>query len=399
VVYGDIGVEVTENGNREFYKLDLTSAKVEFPWVGWSKGEGIPAKGSFRLTKNKGVFSLTDLNFSGNGFGAKGSLGISKNGLLAADIESLTLNDGDDISLKVELKDNVYNINAAGLAYDARGIINTLIYENSFGSAQGARSVNLVANFGKVTGFGGRQVENVLMLYESKKGKLEKLDLRGTDRNSRAYSVQAGRSGRQILFNIESSDAGNALAFTNIYTRMRGGEINAKLIQADQGPFIGPVQVSNFTLVDEPRLTGIVSSEGGRSIISARGEPPIQLNSSGEKVIKFQLAQSQIEKGSGYMHVKDAVIRSNSVGMSMNGVLYDAQDRMNITGTYMPANAINLAVSTIPILRQLFSNGRDNALIGITYQLKGRRDNPEVLVNPLSVVAPGIFNKVFEFKN
>jgi len=399
VLYGNVDIEVTEQGSQQFYKVDLTKARVEFPWVGWSKGEGIPAKGSFVLSRKKEIFSLKNLNFSGNGFGAKGDIVVSKKGLLSANLKGLKLNDGDDISLKVKLTDNVYNINAAGLSYDARGIMNTLIYESNFEQAQGGRSVNLVANFGRVMGFEGRYIENVLMLYESRKGKLRKLDLRGTDQNARSYSVQANRAEGKTYFNIKSDNAGNALAFTNIYTKMRSGFLDAKLVQADKGPYIGPVQVTDFTLVNEPRLAGIVSSKGGQTIITERGELPIRTNTSGEKVIKFQLAQSQIEKGKGYMNVKDAVIRSNQVGMSMNGVLYDANDRMNITGTYMPANAVNLAVSTIPILSQLFSNGRDNALIGITYKLEGKRSNPKLLVNPLSVVAPGVFKKVFEFKN
>jgi len=398
IVSGTLDVEIVEQGNKEFYKVDLSAAKVEFPWVGWSKSERIPAKGSFILTKDDGVFTLRDLNFNGNGFGAKGKLTVGKKGLISADIEGLKLNKGDDVNLKVRLKDNAYIINASGNSYDARGVINTLIYENNFQKSQGSRTVNLVANFRQVTGFGGRRVDNVLLLYESRDGRLHKLDLQGTDRSSKLYSLQASRSGSKTYFDIQSGNAGNALAFTNIYTKMRDGGLDAKLVQEDRGPYVGPVRVTDFMLVNEPRLSRIASSEGGRQIVRTRGEEPIKVNTSGEKVISFLLAQAIIEKGKGYMNLQDAVLRSRQVGMSMNGVLYDSNDRMNITGTYMPANAVNLALSNIPILSQLFSNGRDNALIGITYQLKGRRDNPELVINPLSVVAPGIFNKVFEFK-
>ncbi len=82
----------------------------------------------------------------------------------------------------------------------------------------------------------------------------------------------------------------------------------------------------------------------------------------------------------------------------MDGELYNAKDTMNIKGIFMPANAVNLVVSSIPIIGKLFANGKDRALIGITYQLKGARSNPELYVNPLSIVTPGFFNKVFEFQ-
>ena len=86
------------------------------------------------------------------------------------------------------------------------------------------------------------------------------------------------------------------------------------------------------------------------------------------------------------------------MGITMDGTVYDPNDRMSITGTFMPANGVNLAVSAIPLLGQLFSNGKDNGLIGVTYKLTGPRTNPELVINPLSIVTPGVFNRVFEFK-
>ena len=97
--------------------------------------------------------------------------------------------------------------------------------------------------------------------------------------------------------------------------------------------------------------------------------------------------------------MNDGIVRSSTIGLTYEGQVYDAQDRINLRGTFMPANAINLAVSAIPLLGQLLSNGKDSALIGINYQLKGARSNPTLQLNPLSVVTPGVFNKVFEFKS
>ena len=86
------------------------------------------------------------------------------------------------------------------------------------------------------------------------------------------------------------------------------------------------------------------------------------------------------------------------MGLTATGRVYDKNDNISLTGTFMPANEINLAVSNIPIIGQLLSNGRDEALIGITYRLTGPRHNPNLEVNPLSVVAPGVFRKIFEFR-
>ena len=65
----------------------------------------------------------------------------------------------------------------------------------------------------------------------------------------------------------------------------------------------------------------------------------------------------------------------------------------------MPAIGLNRAISAIPIIGQLLGNARDSAFIGISYRMKGPMSSPVLDINPMSLVTPGIFNKVFEFKN
>jgi len=397
VVKGPIQVKIIQDNGAEKYQIDFKNAEIAMPWVGWSKGKGIAAKAEFSLKQTDGLYRLNDFKLNGSGFYSAGNLLMSKRGLLSADIKQLKLNDSDSIAVKVERKDNTYNITASGDSYDARGVMNTLLYQGSFKQVQGGRSVNLSANFKRVTGFEKRSIFGVDVTYQSRSGSLTKLDMNGFGRDGSKYSVQAQRNGNQTLFTINSSDAGNALAFSNIYTRMQGGNISAQLVRNDNGPFLGPVNLKNFTVVNEPRLAQMVSNVR-RQVPHEKGERAKVIPIDSDKRITFDLAQAKIKKGDGYLDLDDAIIRNNTIGLSMNGTLYNKQDSMNLSGTFMPANAVNLAVSAIPILGRFFANGKDRALIGITYQLKGRRANPELLVNPLSIVTPGFFNRVFEFK-
>jgi hypothetical protein len=38
-------------------------------------------------------------------------------------------------------------------------------------------------------------------------------------------------------------------------------------------------------------------------------------------------------------------------------------------------------------------------VVGITFAIKGKLDNPNVLVNPISVMTPGIFRQIFDFSS
>lgn len=397
VVKGPIDVVIVQDSSGDKYKVDFKNAEIAMPWVGWSKGKGIAAKAEFSLQQKDGLYRLNDFKLNGSGFYSAGNLVMNKRGLISADIKQLKLNDSDSIAVNVVRKDNAYNITANGNSYDARGVMNTLLYQGSFKQVQGGRSVNLSAKFKRVSGFEKRSIFNVDLVYQSRGGALTKLDMNGFGRDGAQYSVQAQRNGSQTLFTINSNDAGNALAFSNIYTRMQGGNINARLSRNDNGPFLGPITLKKFTVVNEPRLAQMFSNVR-RQVPQERGGSSKVIPINSDKRIRFDLAQAKIKKGDGYLELDDAIIRNNTIGLSMEGTLYNKQDRMNLSGTFMPANAVNLAVSAIPIIGKIFANGKDRALIGITYQLKGKRANPELYVNPLSIVTPGFFNKVFEFR-
>ena len=74
-----------------------------------------------------------------------------------------------------------------------------------------------------------------------------------------------------------------------------------------------------------------------------------------------------------------------------------SNNRMNVKGTYLPGRALNRMVSKIPFLGLAFGKGKVNGLLGITFKLSGRYGNPKLQVNPLSIIAPGVFREIFKF--
>ena len=90
-------------------------------------------------------------------------------------------------------------------------------------------------------------------------------------------------------------------------------------------------------------------------------------------------------------------MRGPVIGTTFQGTLYDASGNMAITGTFMPAYGLNRLFAEIPIFGQILGNGRDRGLIGITYKVAGDAKSPQVQVNPISAIAPGIFRSIFEF--
>jgi hypothetical protein len=66
---------------------------------------------------------------------------------------------------------------------------------------------------------------------------------------------------------------------------------------------------------------------------------------------------------------------------------------MNIEGTAIPLSDINKILGKIPLIGDLLLGG-NSGLIAATYGIHGKTEQPEVIVNPLSVLAPGIVRKI-----
>ena len=402
IVTGNMEVQLkTDKDGVETQVIDLKSAELNLPWIGWTKGRGIDATASYRMRNVKGTTHLDDFYLEGEGFNAAGSLVFDKAGIVSADFTNVTLNEGDLLSVQIKREGKTYKIRAEGPRYDARGLINKLMHEGGFGEAQGKTSIVLTANIGNVRGFGGRAMNGVSMSYGAVGGWFDNLSLRGTFSRSDYVSIVASTDNRETTFEIDTTDAGATLALVDVYRHMSGGRMLARLSRAAGGPFKGPVNITNFLVVDEPRLKSLVSDPGPMVVDRGASAEVVRerLRRMETNRARFQEGKAVIEKGEDFLRVSDGVLRGTQIGFTFDGLLYDPNRHMSMTGTFMPGMGISRAIGLIPVVGELFGNGRDTALLGITFRLSGPAKNPTIEVNPVSVVTPGIFRKVFEFNN
>jgi hypothetical protein len=171
--------------------------------------------------------------------------------------------------------------------------------------------------------------------------------------------------------------------------------VRVSLTTNGDSPLVGEVDARNFTIVGEPRLKSLVGapvSPDGKSLSN------VTKNKLEVSKVKFERGNAFIEKGKGYLKLERGILRSDQIGLSYSGTLYDARGRIDMVGTFMPAFGLNRIFSELPIFGEILGNGRDKGLIGITFKLVGNAKSPELTVNPMSLIAPGIFRQIFEFQ-
>lgn len=401
---GLAAVEVTANGERQDVAVDLASSELSLPWVGWSKGPGIPATASFAMAQNEGVTRLEDFALRGDSFAATGEIALGAGGLTSARFDRVTLNRSDNVSVNLTRRGEGYDITVRGQAFDARSLIKYVLGDRggggttaAAGDAAASASIPLAIDVevAQVTGFHGEVLSDVVMRYRGRGSTIELLEISGVTDGGQAVAFRDGIDSGQRRMQFQSSDAGAMLRFVDVYERMEGGAITASLAGQPGGALMGQFDVSNFVVVNEPRLASLVASPPQGNGPSLNQAVRSEIDTSR---VNFDRAASGVTYGKGYLALERGVLRGPQIGSTYQGTVYDQAGNMAMTGTFMPAYGLNRIFGEIPILGQILGNGRDRGLIGITFRLSGKTASPQLEVNPLSVVAPGIFRSVFEFR-
>lgn len=207
--------------------------------------------------------------------------------------------------------------------------------------------------------------------------------------------AQVTNNGAVSVIQLTSGDAGAVARFADIYRHMRGGLMNVRLRETTNSGWLGSVDIRNFSLVGEERLRSLVSTPAGESGRSLNDAVRKQIDVS---AVKFSRGFAQVRAGGGALSLENGVVRGETVGATFQGTVRDAKGNIDMTGTFMPAYGLNRLFAELPLIGIILGNGNDRGLIGITFKLSGALEKPKLIINPLSIIAPGVFRNIFEFQ-
>jgi hypothetical protein len=390
-----VQVEVVGPGVQRM-TADLRDATVSFPWIGWTKGRGVPGAASFLMTQEEDRITLSDFELSGETFSAKGEIRLSAGELAEARLSNVSLNRGDEVAVIVARAGKGYDVRVDGPSLDARSVIKLYLAETDKAEkAVESVPITLQAKLGRAVGFGNEVLSGVTVDLGGTGTDLGTLRITATTAAGAAVGIvnKADAGGRNV--SIRSADAGTLLRFLNIYEYMQGGSIDLALAARGDGPLRGQIEARDFWLVNDPRLRSLISAPPPQG--DGRSLSQVVQRDIDDRKAHFERGFALVEKGDGRLSIDRGVLRGPVIGATFQGVVYDERDTTDITGTFMPAYGVNRLFGEIPLIGQILGNGRDRGLIGITFRLAGDVKSPQIQVNPISAIAPGIFRSIFEF--
>jgi hypothetical protein len=388
ILSGAISALVSDlpDGRGQHYDLDLKRARVVLPGIGWTKGVGVPATITFDVRPASGGYAVDNIVLKGDGFGFSGSATLDESySLASADITRMSLRPGDAISLKLARGRSGYALTVRGSSFDLRGMMSHVRDRNE--QAGGFPDIALDARIDRLVGFNQEVITGASLTLVSIGGETQKIDFSGKLGGSEVglfYSVEPDKT----TLTGGAADAGRLMRFTDLYTRMTGGVVRLNGQAGRSGPVLGVLEVDAFDVLNEPAMERVVVNQGG-------GQDPATFN---PNRVHFDRMVARFRKSDRVIVIEDALLAGASVGATFSGRYDLSSAQVTMTGTYLPAYAINNIFGQIPILGLALGGGVREGLIGVTFKIDGPISQPQVLLNPLSAVAPGIFRKIFEFQ-
>lgn len=382
----------SDREGRFAIEADLTPAQIDGLLPGWAKPSGKPARATFTLATKPQSTRIEDLLIEGAGGGVKGTIDFDASGeVQSANFPSYGFSDGDRTSLRIErAADGALRVIMRGEVYDGRVFV-----KNAAGATperanakRRAADLDLDMKLGAVVGFSGEALRGVELKMSRRAGEVRSFGLSAKiGRDATLIGELRGRpgaGGRQSVY-LDSTDAGAFFRFTDVYSRMTGGQMSIVMDppSGENAVQQGILNVRNFTVHDETQLERAVATTP-------------QPNRRTGNAIDFSGMRVEFSRMPGRVSLRDGVVRGPILGGTIDGLVDYARDDVHLRGTLVPLYGPNNLLAQLPLVG-LFMGGDKEGLFGLTYEVVGRPSAPTLRFNPISALAPGILRKVFEF--
>lgn len=393
---GIIPVKVTATigkGDPESFQVDADLSKVTINNLipGWSKPAGRAGKLTLVANTGEDDIEITDMRLEAGPvrFAGKASLD-SDGGFISADLSSFQLSQGDDMQVKLDRPNDILKATIRGNLGDARPIIRSLMDGSVSGSGRngsarsGGANLDVDANLNIITGFNNESLTKASIRAGIRNGSLRQFQLNGR-LGSVNITAQTTVRGNISQLGLQADNAGSFLRFLDIYRRMYGGDMFFDMILGD-GPQNGYVMLRNFTIRNEPALRQIIPSQ-----TQGTGDRRVDVNQ-----VSFTKARVDFVRNGSRIDFRDGAIWGTQIGFTLEGMLDFSRGRTDISGTFVPAYGLNNAFAQLPLIGPILGGGDQyGGLFGVNFRVTGPISAPNVTVNPLSAVAPGIFRRLF----
>ncbi len=382
-------------------QADLTNAELLFGSLGWTKPAGQDAKISLDVVKNgDGSTALNNFKITGDEIAVDGNIALGPNNELKNFYFSdFSVNPLTHVEIKAQVRDDeVLEIHAEGPSYDGRQFFRSLfsagqLAEDGSAEPDDPFGIDLTAKIDRVVGYHDTTATDVDVMLKKRGGKLVELLGKGKLNGEQQMGAELENVNGARVLKAEALNAGAALRLVGLYRSVQGGAASLQVNMDAGGPGTksGTLWARDFVVVGDRVVADVLTYPSSAAVLGQN--KPQQL---GRRIV-FKRLRAPFVVGSGKFRLNDAYVNGPQLGATLRGTVNFKGQTVDLGGTYVPLYGLNSALGAIPVLGRVLVGRQGEGVVGITFAIKGRLDDPTVQVNPMSVMAPGIFRQIFDF--
>ena len=395
VLRGPVGAEIvlvqSANDQSLTGDLDLTSADMGIDAIDWSKPAGTAGSARFVARWGEdGAISLQDIAIDAADLSVRGSVQLlpDPSEIETAQIDQLAWRDNRLYGSVGRTPAGGYSIGIGGSYFDASGLVDTVFDGgDSDGAEDPAPPLELRLDLDRVLLAEDRELHDVAGTLVNDGSDWVQADLAALSASGGPLNLQLQPTADAgFTLRIAAGDAGDALAAFGILDSVNGGRLSLDAArQGVAGPVHGTLTASEFRLRQAPvmaRLLAALSLSGLSDLLNTDG-------------IGFDGVTAELTLDGDRLTIADGRMAGGSLGLTVEGVVDLAADTLDTEGTIVPVYGVSRVIGEIPVLGDLLTGGEGEGILAFNYAISGPLDDPQVSVNPLSVLAPGVLRDLF----
>ena len=394
-VDGPIGVDavytvLSAKQSSAHVALDATDAALALAKLNWRKPKGVPATGSFDLDLTDGhVRAIRQAVLKGGGLDARLALAFDGGGAVQrVDVARLVAGASDVSGTVTRRAQGGWRIEVRGKSFDATALMSDL--DRTADSDETEPPLIIDASLDRLVLGPGREARKITGQLFSDGVHWQAMSIDAALTGTGKASLRFGQAAGDRSFRLATDDMGALLRLFNVSENIAGGQLEVNGRVEDKGRhriFRGEMQGADYRLIHAPimaRLLSVASLAAVSSLLQGEGIPFTRLKGS------FVIDDGRLE-------LKELRAYGGAIGVKVDGFYDFDNETLDFAGTLVPAYTLNSVLGNIPLLGTLLTGGKGEGIFAANFRVSGPRAAPEVTVNPLSALAPGVLRKLFLF--
>ena len=367
---------------------DLSGMGIADPRIAWSKLPKSAGRMEVHAVLRDGAVSALDrISADAPGLVLRGTATVSPTLGSTIHIDTLHLGETTDLAATLHRApgpDAATDITLNGAAIDLSRL---LVHRATDRKARGP-AYHVIANIARATMANKRVWQNVVADVASD-GLITthaSVDAMAGDGRT-TIRITPSDGGREL--NAKADDAGAMLGALDLSERMEGGQLVATGHYNDADathPLDGSAEIDEFRVRDAPAVVRLLQGMSLYGLIESARGPGLGFT---KAIAPFRLTDDALT-------LRNVRAYSASLGFTAKGGIDLNTHVADIEGTVVPMYFFNSMLGKLPLLGKLFSPETDGGLLAVSYSVRGSLDDPNVGVNPLSALTPGVLRNFFD---